>query len=235
MLGEVILKQAMTFSILALSAMAAFGQNLVTNGTFNAGNSGFTSAYTYVAPAKNVLYAEGQYTVGNDTTFVHDQFKAVSGQGGAGDNFMMINGAVAGNADVWVSNSIAVVPNTNYFFEAFATNICCSGGTGSASKITFTVQGDATSASLSDFSTGDSAVGSWQLLSNIWNSGSNTSVTLRLVNASLQPAGNDFAIDTINFNTQSVTAVPEPATWALLIGGFGVVAAVARKRKAAAA
>ncbi len=110
--------------------MAAFGQNLVTNGTFNAGNSGFTSAYTYVAPAKNVLYAEGQYTVGNDTTFVHDQFKAVSGQGGAGDNFMMINGAVAGNADVWVSNSIAVVPNTNYFFEAFATNICCSGGTG---------------------------------------------------------------------------------------------------------
>lgn len=44
----------------------------------------------------------------------------------------------------------------------------------------------------------------------------------------------DFAVDTINFST-SGGAVPEPASWALMIGGFGLAGGALRRRRALAA
>lgn len=37
-----------------------------------------------------------------------------------------------------------------------------------------------------------------------------------------------------NSQSQLIAAVPEPATWAMMLGGFGVIGAAARRRKAAA-
>ncbi len=46
-------------------------------------------------------------------------------------------------------------------------------------------------------------------------------------------------LDTISFTTgdqlPAVVAVPEPASWALLVGGFGVVGGIARRRRPAVA
>ena len=44
---------------------------------------------------------------------------------------------------------------------------------------------------------------------------------------------NDIAVDTIGFKAGN--AVPEPATWALMIGGFGLAGVSLRRRKAATA
>jgi hypothetical protein len=40
----------------------------------------------------------------------------------------------------------------------------------------------------------------------------------------------NFAVDTINFNGRA-GPVPEPATWALMIGGFGLAGATLRRRR----
>ncbi|HYZ47459.1 MAG TPA: PEPxxWA-CTERM sorting domain-containing protein [Sphingomonas sp.] len=221
----------LTIAAIALGLTGpAFGANLVTNGSFEAGNTGFTSSYGYVAPAPNSMYPEGVYTVSNDASVVHDQWVAAHGVGGSG-NFLIVNGKTeAGNFDVWRSGSINVTAATDYFFEAFATNLCCNANrTGPASLLTFKIVGDVTGSQvLGTFSTANAAVGTWQPLSNLWNSGANTSVQLFLVNASTDYFGNDFGVDQINFDTQS--AIPEPATWALMIGGFGLAGAALRRK-----
>ena len=49
---------------------------------------------------------------------------------------------------------------------------------------------------------------------------------LRIVDGSLAFSGNDFAIDDI-----SLTAVPEPSTWAMMILGFAGVGFLAHRRR----
>ncbi len=47
--------------------------------------------------------------------------------------------------------------------------------------------------------------------------------------------GDGFMIDHFAFNAPLVVGVPEPGTWALMIGGFGLAGAMVRRRRAAAA
>jgi hypothetical protein len=57
-----------------------------------------------------------------------------------------------------------------------------------------------------------------------------TSLTFTLDSAASNP--NDFAINAVQLNT---AVVPEPASWALMIVGFGLVGVSVRRRKAAIA
>lgn len=75
---------------------------------------------------------------------------------------------------VWFTTSIAVTPNTQYYFEAWVMNLCTS-----------------------------AKLGVWEGLSTVWQSGSSTTVDLKLVNANTEAAGNDFAVDDVYFGTVS--------------------------------
>jgi len=49
----------------------------------------------------------------------------------------------------------------------------------------------------------------------------------------LRVAGNFVAIDDLQFDTKTVRpSVPEPATWAMMLGGFGLAGATMRRRRA---
>ena len=117
-------------------------------------------------------------------------------------------------------NLFTVLPNTLYFFETWATNVCCTlnfGGGDVPAILELSVVG-ATVESLGATPIGYPA-GTWEFLGRTWNSGTNTSITLNILDQNTAPTGNDFAIDDIHFGTAS-TAVPLPS--AVWLAGSGL-------------
>ena len=225
--------RSLAFVIATGGASAGLGaQNLVTNGNFEGGNTAFTSDYAF-APGGNST--EGQYTV-RSNPFPWNGLFISAADHTTGSGLMYVgNGSPTNGSVVWGSGLISVTQNTNYFFEAFVMNVCCSSPFpgNSPSILEFSVAGLATE-SLGTATTNLALAGTWEGLSKSWNSGLNTSVTLSLINRNTAAAGNDFAIDDVFLGTAStVTPVPEPETYALMLAGLGIVGAIARRRRKA--
>lgn len=221
-----------TLIIVAALPAAANAQNLVTNGDFEAGNSGFTSQYSY-SPGGNST--EGQYTV-RSNPFPWNGLFLSRGDHTTGTGLMYVgNGAPVAGQVVWQSGPIAISALTTYFFEAFTMNVCCTPNyTGVNSDPNFTFRISLNGGAATDLATltiPANQSGAWFGLSTSFGSGSATSVQLSLINANTTAGGNDFAVDDIILSTRSVVnAVPEPSTWALLILGFGAIGRAMRVR-----
>ncbi len=210
----------------ASSAQAA---NLISNGDFEAGNTGFTTSYT-LGGATNVT--EGEYQILNNPFPWNPAFTSI-GDNTSGTGFMMVvNGAPNAGQIVW-QNNLAISASTTYFFEAFVANVCCSGGGINPPILTFSVSLDGGPEQvLNTLTIPANPVGQWIGLSNSFNSGAATIAQIRLINANIVRAGNDFAIDDISLDTRSiVNPVPEPATWAMMVAGFGLGGLALRRRR----
>ena len=221
-------------AVLALPAWAgAASPNLVPNGDFEAGNTSFTSDYSY-SPGGNG--AEAQYTVRSNPYPWNGYFVPMADHTTGSGQMFVGNGSPIDGAIVWSSGLIDVAPDTDYFFEAFVSNVCCSvgyPGANSPAVLEFRVSTPAI-VSLGSVSTSLAFAGEWQGLGTTWNSGPATSVTLSLVNRNTATGGNDFVVDDIYFGTEStLPPVPEPETYALLALGLVALALKARVKAGA--
>lgn len=219
---------AFVVSLLPAWAGAA-APNLVTNGDFETGNSGFSSDYSY-SPGGNTT--ESQYTVRTDPYPWNGFFVSMGDHTTGNGNMFVGNGSPTDGAVVWRSSPIAVAANTDYFFEAFVSNVCCRpgyGGTNSPALLEFSIATPAV-VSLGTAQTSLALTGQWQGLGKTWNSGTATSVTLSLVNRNTAVGGNDFVVDDIYFGTESsLPPVPEPQTYALM--ALGLLAVMLKVRR----
>src|SRR5690606_9031978 len=94
-------------------------ENLIPNGDFSAGNTGFASAYNYNADG----IPEGQYFVGEDPHQWNGALAGCSDRQTAGPgNMMMVNGSATEGLTVW-STTLTVTPNTNYAFSTWIQSI----------------------------------------------------------------------------------------------------------------
>ena len=103
-------------------------------------------------------------------------------------NMMIVDGSDMPDKNIWCQ-TINISPNTDYYFSLWATMV---GGT-SPPELYFNVDGDVISDTMSIPL--DNCL--WTELSQIWNSGSSTSIEFCIVNNNISPFGNDFAIDDI--------------------------------------
>ncbi|MDI3321660.1 gliding motility-associated C-terminal domain-containing protein [Pinibacter soli] len=162
------------------------GSNLIANGDFSQGNTGFTSSYHYTS--NNVT--EGEYYVGSNSYVWNPHtaqcFDHTSGSG----NMMLVNGAPTVNVGVW-KQTITVTPNTNYVFSAWIESISPN----NPAMLQFSINGT----QLGNVFQASSTTCLWQQFYTTWNSGNNTTAVISLINQNNIVQGNDFAIDDISF------------------------------------
>ncbi len=162
------------------------GPELVNNGNFSQGNTGFTSAYTNWTGFGNM--SEGRYRVTNNPQSVHGNFAACSGNGGGG-NMMVVN-AAASPVNVWCQ-TINVVPNETYAFSAFIATVVAE----NPAILRFRVNGQL----IGNNFTAPAVNCQWEEFFALWNSGNNTTAQVCINNQNTQLSGNDFALDDISF------------------------------------
>jgi hypothetical protein len=160
--------------------------------------------------------------------------------GNASGLYLAINGGAA--SSVYRANSIAVTPNTDYVFSVWL-NSWTNAGNPTFGRIEVQFLGNASNVTgqfvnappVGGYNTWGQA---WTLATVNFNSGTNTTIDLNLINAETAADGNDYSIDDISLSV--LATVPEPASIALAGLGFvGLSAAVVskvnsrRRRKAA--
>ena len=204
-------------AVAAIGFGASSGQaaSLVINGDFSAGNTGFSSDYTYFT---GPLAGNGTYSVvpSNGISGYAD-WTANAGKdpSGAVSNLLVADGdstSVAASASpkrVWYQ-SIALTANTQYTFSFSGIDVNATPV--SNAKLALLIDGLQVGELLANQA--------WQSLSYTFNSGLSTSLLFALADNNRDSAWNDFAIDDIAL--VATTPVP-PALLLFLtaIGGIG--------------
>ncbi|MGC4036374.1 MAG: PKD domain-containing protein [Chitinophagaceae bacterium] len=162
------------------------GSNLITNGDFSGGNASFTSEYNYAA--NNTT--EGQYTVGTNPSTWNASLSSCKDHTSGNGKMMLVNGAPVAGVNVW-KQTVTVTPNTNYAFSTWIDALY----TPNPAQLQFSINGN----TIGNLITASLPTCTWTQFYTTWNSGSNTTAIISIVNKNTQIQGNDFALDDISF------------------------------------
>jgi gliding motility-associated-like protein len=173
--------------------VGTLGANIIVNGGFESGNTGFTTQYAPGAGGTfGLLSNPGTYAVTTSPNLVHNNFNSCQDHTSApGTNQFVANGASTASTQVWCQ-SVNVSPNTSYQFGTWATSV----ETGqSPAQLQFIINNTQIGTVFSPSNNGCS----WSQFTQAWNSGISTTAQICIVNQNTNPSGNDFAIDDITF------------------------------------
>lgn len=175
--------------------MVTSTQNLVVNGDFSQGNTGFQSDYKAnrtSACQQNFMLPAGEYAITPNPRYNHCYFAGCTDHTNGSSCMMAVNGATIANQVVW-KQKVTVAPNTTYYFSTWISNAVAD----APSKMDFSINGK----SLGDPIVAPAQVCDWKQFFTLWNSEGNTEATISILNQSTVEYGNDFVLDDIVFYT----------------------------------
>lgn len=224
---RVMLGVALLASVVAVAPASA--ANLLTNGSFESfGAPGDFTGWTYAGDG----LAPSAITYGSATGYPTGAYgEAVP----ADDSGSASPDAVGDHAAYFVSDAATQTLSQTLSLGVGVYTIGFSAyvplnGYGNAFDASFT--GDVAGTSLANFTVDGSAPGQWQTFSgvaNILTAGDYT--TTFTFHSGAFPAG-DVVIDRVYVVAGDVTgAVPEPASWAMMLAGFGMIGGALRSRR----
>lgn len=176
------------------------GPDMVNNGSFSAGNTGFSSAYSYRPGTGNqILWDEGTYTVGSNAQNYHSAFRGAHDHTTGNGNYMIINGAPGYNTVVWTEN-ITIEPYTYYVFNTWVTTVCDDANNSALAQLQFSINGSTIGNIFVAPSFTNSPYNTWLNFYHLWyNNSAARTATISIVNQNLTESGNDFGLDDISF------------------------------------
>jgi hypothetical protein len=183
-------------ALLFVFSQTAFGQcgELIVNGDFESGNSGFTTQHAY-SPGN--LYPEGTYDVLANPNADHQCFGGTDHTSGSGKQ-MAVNASVNTGRVVW-AQTVNVLTGTKYALSAWVVSHCYGI---SPANLVFKVNGVQVG---SNFIAPTNAF-NWAQFTATWYSGPATLATIEIFNQNTAGSGNDFGLDDISFMKIDETA-----------------------------
>lgn len=167
------------------------GENLVVNGDFEKGNTGFKSALKFKNP--NDAISVGEYKIDSKSLTCYNCIPSSPYKG----NYLLSKGLVSATTNLW-QQQVAVKPNTNYVFSAWI-NYSFLYTYSNTYNIQFTVNGKIVD---SPKYVNSMQGGTWAQYYVEWNSGSDVSANLSI--KEMLDAFNyyDIALDDISFASE---------------------------------
>ena len=170
-----------------------YSNDLIINGDFSAGDVGFTTSYILgTGGTWGSVSNPGTYSITTNPNLAHTNFFSFGDHTTGTGNMMVCNGASSANTVVW-SQTISIVPNTNYNFSAWVASTE-NMNAGDEAQLQFSINGSLIGSVFNAPLTG----GNWVNFFTNWNSGANTSATITIVDQNTI-GNNDFALDDIFF------------------------------------
>lgn len=165
------------------------GDNLINNGDFESGNTGFYSALQYVSSTgSQALWNEGTYTIGTNPHNYHQSW-----WNGTHDGNMYIGNGATSPGMVVYRTTINVQPYTDYVVKFEAANVDNGATSNNVARFQFSIDGQM----VGDIFPLSTNVFEWNTYYQIWTSGNNSTSVITIVNQNTAGGGNDFAIDNI--------------------------------------
>ncbi len=203
-------------TLTVLLAISAAAQNLLTNGNFEAGNTGFTSDYIYI-PGDGTRHTEiGEYSVIDNPATAFTNGYHSYGDHTTGSGLMFFADGASITQDVWAQN--ANLAAGAYTFTAWVADP--DPGLYNPANLALFINGAQTGTAFTS-----TEIGQWQewTMSLDITSPGNTVLSIRDINPNYG-SYDDFTMDDL-----SLTQSPEPASLALM--GSGVLACIGVARK----
>ena len=176
-------------------SLQAQGQlNLIVNGNFDLGNTGFTSGYTY---SHGNIQPAGTYDVISNPHNSHPLATSF-GDHTTGTGLMLaVNGGSNPAQIVW-SETMNVTTNSTYALSGWGASWGGSGGVDtSAAQLVFYINGIQQGSPVQI----PAQNATWQSFTTLWNSQSSTQAVIEIRDLVTVAGGNDFALDDLNFAT----------------------------------
>lgn len=178
--------------------------NMIVNGDFSQGNSGFSSDLLH---SPFTLLPPGTYAITTNPNALQGDFKACGDHTTGSGRMFASNGSTNANRNVWCQN-VPVDPGTTYTLSFWAASLTEN----QLAQLVFRIDGQNVSNPIGITSTECE----WHNLTMNWTSGMQSSAQVCIRNLHGSNSGNDFAIDDISMvencqvsDTILVTHIPE--------------------------
>ena len=173
------------------------GKNMLVNGDFELGNTGFTTTYKYYEPRTTNEFEYGKYTIGQWASDLWPTYQTSTRPDFPGYNnswFMVVDGSESPNA-MLQEQTVEVKPNNDYALSCLLVSLLASHKHGKYALLQFYINGQP----IGEIFHSPSSLHEWTQFYEVWNSGTATSATIQIINQNNDAAGNDFGLDNLSF------------------------------------